>query len=208
MSDRSDPLVPILGSAVSIVVVASIVFVFYPRLARFWDDEDRPVVTAPIDGAASVPVWIARADGVVLVLTPCGDTRDTKVLGRALQGGPYHYLTLGIYHFDGKDSYRLEVPVGGLSSPEGGAAAVPAAALVRPDAPAALRPILAGLGAVTGLDVGPGHRGKILLAVASDPSRRTAFVSGDLRLERREVTRQTLAGWQRRPTLKEIETWW
>jgi hypothetical protein len=80
----------------------------------------------------------------------------------------------------------------------------PAAFVLRPDAGEALLTVLRGLGAVARLEVAKGRSGQALLVTEGDPRRRTAFVSGDLRFERRELQRRVLASWQNRPDWEEF----
>ncbi len=208
MNQRSDPLVPILGTAVSLVVIASVFFVFYPRLRAHWADEDNPVVSNTQDPDGVVAVWLARADGVALVVSEHGDAGEAAVLSSGMRAGPHRFLMLTIYNFERETPFTYEVPSTGLSSPEGGAPAMAAATLLRPDAPAALAPILAALGPSPRVTVAPGHLGQILLVVPDNPAQRTAFVNGTQRFERRELTRRSLASWRSGPTLKEFEGWW
>jgi len=202
MSERKDPLLPLLATAVSLVLAASI-FHFYPRVSR-WIGSDVPAVVgereAP-DGA--VPVWVCRSvEGVALLLSGNGEEEG---LAEAFEDGPYRLLTLHVYNFAREEPFELDLPAAGLVSPEGGEPALPAAQLLRADLPARLRPIVLALGAVPSLRVPKGHAGKALLALRGDPSKRTAFVSGPLTFERRELERTTLARFEQRPDPKQFE---
>jgi hypothetical protein len=203
MRTRSDPLVPLLATAVSLVLAGAVGLVLYPRFARWLGPGEGAVhATAPSPGDP-VPVWICRrVPGVALLLR--GGVEEA-VLAEALEGGPYQLLTLHVYNFNREEPFELVLPQGGFASPEGGEPAWPVARLVRADAPARLRPVLLGLGAVDSLRVPRGHRAQALLAVRDEPARRTAFVSGELMFERKELERQELARWQQRPDLKRFE---
>jgi len=196
-------LLPFLATAVFTVVVGAIAIVFWPRVAAWVDANGAVVVQAPPSPTETVPVWVCRtADGVALILEP-GDANEERLNG-ALEGGPYHYLRLTVYNFDRPTSFVLDLPSAGLASPEGGPNARPAAALVPAGTEEHLRVVLRGLGAVERLAVERGRAGQALLVVPKDPSRRTAFVHGDLRFERREVQRIALAAWRRKPDLEQL----
>lgn len=202
MAERKDPILPLLATAVSLVLVAS-VFHFYPRVSQWLGPEVESVTGEHERGDVAVPVWVCRGvDGVGLLLS--GDVHDEGIDG-AFAGGPYRFLTLQVYNFARDEPYELILPPKGLVSPDGGEPALPAAALVKPDAPAALRPVLLALGAVPSLRVPKGHAGKALLAVRGDPARRTAFVSGALTFERKELQRRALARFEQRPDRKQFE---
>jgi hypothetical protein len=195
MRERSDPLVPLLGLAVALVVVGAFGAVFYPRLVRWLGPHRASVVGQPPSPTATVPVWISRTeDGVALVIEADWDPGTAPALDRALEGGPHRYLRLSVYNFAHE----------GFASPEGGDPARPAAFLLRPDAAEHLRAVLRGLGAVRHLEVAKGCSGHALLVTAADPRRRTAFVSGKLRFERRELQRRVLAAWQNKPDWEEF----
>jgi hypothetical protein len=205
MRERSDPLVPLLGLAVTIVVVGAFGVVFYPRIARWLGPHEESVVGEPPSPTATVPVWISRtSDGVALVLEADWDGGTARALDRALEGGPYRYLRLSVYNFAREAGYLLELPRAGFVSPEGGEPVRPAAFVLRADAGEHLRAVLRGLGAVARLEVAKGRSGHALLVTQEDPRRRTAFVSGDLRFERRELQRRVLASWQNRPDWEEF----
>jgi hypothetical protein len=202
---RSDPLIPILGSAVSLVVLGAILLVFYPRVSAWFEkDEGAVVLSLPAPGEV-VPLWTCSPrPGVALLiemLDIAGEAAD-PALDSMLAGGPYLYLRLSAYHFEGDEPYRIDVPGAGFDSPEGGARLLPAAACLRPDLDAAARSVLAGLGAVGSLDLESGRQGQILLVATGDVSTRTAFLSGSLKFERRAVTRYALAAWHEEPRLQ------
>ena len=205
MNKRSDPLIPILGSAVSLVVLGTILIVFYPRVRAWFEDGDNAVVLSlpPLD--EEVPLWTCSPrPGVALLIEPldlAGPATD-PALDDMLGGGPYHYLRLSVYHFEGDDPYRVDVPERGFDSPEGGPRLVPASARLGRGLDAAARTVLTGLGAVSSLVLDPGRQGQILLVVDADVAGRTGFVSGTLRFERRAVTRYALAAWHERPQLE------
>jgi hypothetical protein len=204
MRQRSDPFLPLLGSAVSIVVIAAIAVVFYPAAKRWFGADDVAVIGHPLSPSARVPVWIARADdGVALVLEATRDPDANRLLAPAFRGGPYRLLTLTVYNFD-RETLVLDVPAEGLASPGGGPNALPAAAVVDPDAPKSLLAIVQGMGLATHLEIARGRRALVLLVLAADPSDRTAFVTGDWILERRELERQVLAMWRQRPDWKRL----
>jgi hypothetical protein len=202
MPERKDPMLPLLATAVSLVLVAS-VFHFYPRISQWLGPGVESVSSEHEAGDAAVPVWVCRGvDGVGLLLSGDGHHEG---LGDAFVGGPYRLLTLHVYNFAREEPFDLTLPEKGFLSPEGGEPALPAAALVKGDAPAALRPVLLALGAVPSLRVPKGHAGKALLAVRGDPGRRTAFVSGPLTFERKELERKTLARFEQSPDRKQFE---
>ncbi len=202
MRERKDPLLPLLAMAVSLVLAAA-VFHFYPRFSR-WLGSDAPAVVGQVQSPDdAVPVWVCRGvEGVGLLLR---GSKDDEGLGDAFEGGPYRFLTLHVYNFARDEPFDLKLPEGGFVSPEGGDPALPAALLVKQDAPLRLRPVLLGLGAVRSLRVPKGHSGKALLAVRGDPGARTAFVSGALTFERRELERRALAQFEQRPDRKQFE---
>jgi hypothetical protein len=202
MPERKDPMLPLLASAVSLVLVAS-VFHFYPRISRWLGPEVDAVANAHEEADAAVPVWVCRGvDGVGLLLAGDGQHEG---LGDAFEGGPYRLLTLHVWNFARDEPFELALPETGFVSPEGGEPALPAAALVKADVPATLKPILLASGAVPSVRVPKGHAGKALLAVKGDPARRTAFVSGGLMFERKELARQALARFELRPDRKKFE---
>jgi len=206
MRSRSDPLLPVLASCVALVVLGAAGAIFYPRIARLLDPPRPAILGHPPDPSASVPIWVGRgADGVALILEVMDNAETAPELDRALKAGRHHYLVLRIYNFAGPPKFIFELPASGLSSPEGGAPALPVATLLRKDVPRGLRPILAGLGAVRGLEVVKGRMGQLLLAVVGDPSRRTAFVSGKLRLDRKELAAGDLASWRAMPDWKRFK---
>ncbi len=205
MSERADPLVPLLGLAVAFVVVGAFGVVFYPRVVRWLGPHVESVVGEPPSPTATVPVWISRTqNGVALVIEADWDPGTAPALDRGLQGGPYRYLRLSVYNFAHEGPYGLKLPPQGFASPEGGEPARPAAAVLRADAPEHLRAVLRALGAVERLEVAKGCSGHALLVTTADPRRRTAFVSGELRFERRELPRRVLASWQRTPDWEEF----
>jgi hypothetical protein len=202
MHERKDPLLPLLATAVSLVLVAS-VFHFYPRISR-WIGSDVASVSGDVEPAeAPVPVWVCRGvDGVGLLLS---GSPDEQRIGADLEGGPYRLLTLHVYNFARAEPFELTLPEAGLASPEGGDNALPAARFVRAGTPERLRPLLLGLGAVRSLSVPEGRSGQALLVLKGDPSKRTAFVSGSLTFERKELKRRVLARFEERPDRKQFE---
>jgi hypothetical protein len=202
MRQRADPLVPILGSAVALLFVFTVGFIFYPRVAHWIQVRASPALERNGDRERSVPVWLCRSEqGVALILQPAPDVDAARGLDAALAPGGRHHLVLSVYNFARPDAYSFD-PKGGLDAEGGAARARPVAGLVRPDAPEHLRAVLRGLGAVEAVTVEPGHCGKLLLAVEGDPSATAAFVGGTLRFERREVRRRTLAKWESSPHLE------
>jgi hypothetical protein len=202
MPERKDPMLPLLATAVSLVLVAS-AFHFYPRVTQ-WLGPGLDAVSGEQEAPdAPVPVWVCRdVAGVGLLLA--GDA-PREGLGEAFEGGPFSLLTLHVYNFAREEPFDLTLPEKGFLSPEGGEPALPAVSLVKRETPAALKPILLALGAVPSLRVPKGHAGKALLAIRGDPARRTAFVSGPLTFERRELERRTLARFEQRPDKKQFE---
>lgn len=206
MTKRTDPLVPILASSVAFVVVGATVLVFYPRVRDLIGPEMDSVVGVRTSEQIGVPVWLCRSeDGVALLIEPCFDEEAAKVVGAALKGGPYHFLRLGIYNFGRESPYLFRIPEAGLSSPGGGKPACATAALLRPEAPAHLRTVLAGLGSVQSIEVGKGNSAQALLAVEDAPGNRTAFVSGGLRFERKVIQRIRLESWRIHPRYQEFK---
>jgi hypothetical protein len=204
---RSDPLIPILGTAVTLVCLGAVLLVFYPRISSMMADRQGGVVRpVPADDAV-LPLWVCRTEeGVALLIEPAalsGETTDAALDG-LLGGGPYHYLKLSVYNFGRAEAYRLELPAAGFDSPEGGPRLVPTGVLVPEATDLAARRVLHGLGAVRLLEVPPHASGQALLAVTQDVSKRTGFVSGTLRFERREITRLALAQWHDSPALKDF----
>lgn len=203
MRKRQDPLVPILGSAVAVVVLGAIVLVFVPRISRWFGPDEAFVTGETLSPASRVPVWVCRGvEGVALLLESRFDAAAEKALDAAFDGGAHHYLTLTVYNFARSEPFVLTPPVEGMPSPEGGPPAVPAFLRLRADLPAHLAAVVLGLGAAPGLRVERGHMGHLLLALDADPEERGAFACGALIFERRVVARRFLAAWQRRPDLK------
>jgi len=208
MSNRSDPMVPILGSAVTLLVLGASLFVFYPAYRQWRAGDSGAVVGHPPSPTESLPVWICRSEpGVALLIEGlAGDpTKGAASRLAALQGGPYHYLRLSVFNFDGRDPLAITLPEAGFGSPEGGPPALPALPLLRAETSAKDLAVLRGLGAVGSLEVPRGRRGQALLVMRADPSSRTAFVSGGLTFTRHTVTRQTLAAWHAEPGMKAFE---
>lgn len=206
MRQRTDPLVPVLAAAVSALVVGSVALVFYPRLRDLIGPEAESVVGAVPDPEGPVPVWVCHAEpGVALMIEPVLDDPTAVELGRALRDGPWHFLRLTVHNFTGPATYSLNLPSAGYVSPEGGTPARPARALLRDDADPQAALVLRALGLAPSLRVEVGHQGQALLVIGDDPAGRTAFVSGTLRFERREVARRDLAAWLQKPDLASFE---
>ena len=206
MTKRTDPLVPILASSVAFVVVGAIVLVFYPRVRDLIGPEKDSVVGVRASEQVGIPVWLCQSEeGVAMMIEPCLDEDAARVLGAALEGGPYHFLRLGIYNFDRETPFVFRIPEAGLSSPEGGSPACATAALLRSEVPAYLRTVLDGLGAVQSIEVGKGSSAQALLAVKESPGKRTAFVSGHLRFERRLIQRLRLESWRVHPAYQDFK---
>ncbi len=201
MERRNDPLVPILGSLVAIAVLASLVFLV-PGITQWFRSTPDAVAGESLSPTKPIEIWLGQDgdDGITLVLEPLTDQKAARRLDTAMRDGPYHYLSLTVYNFARDEPYMLDVNKG-LASPDGGARLETAAKLRRADAPPHLRAVLDGLGGGKAqLTVRRGEQGQLLLVVREAPTNRTAFVSGHLRLERREVTRRTLAVWRAHPT--------
>ena len=206
MTKRTDPLVPILASSVAFVVVGAIVLVFYPRVRDLIGPDKDSVVGVRASAQVGIPIWLCQSEeGVALMIEPCLDAEAARVLGGALEGGPYHFLRLGIYNFDRETPFLFRIPEAGLSSPAGGRPACATANLLRSDVPAHLRTVLDGLGAVQSIEVGKGSSAQALLALAEEPGNRTAFVSGRLRFERRLIQRLTLESWRTHPAYQDFK---
>jgi len=194
----------LLGVAVVALCVVTGAFVFYPRLSRWLGPSRVSVVGEPPSPTEVVPVWLSRGpDGVALLIEPLDGDTDPGL--QEAFGPGRHFLLLHVYNFAHAGRYVLELPAAGFASPEGGAPARPAAAVLPADLPAPFRPVVTGLGAVGRLEVEKGHAGQALLVIEADPARRTAFVSGDLRFERREVQLGTLASWRQAPDWAHFE---
>ena len=204
MRERSDPLVPILGSAVFVVVILAI-GLFYPRVAK-WFGPDQPSVTVRGDEPEErVPVWICRSiDGVAILLEQRFDERESRALDRALIGGPHHYLRMTVMNFSRAEPFIVQIGSDGLVSPGGGLPLRSAHEFIRQDALQHLRLVVEGQGAVPRIEVAEGHQGQLLLVTPAAVAERGSFAYGKLLFERRELVRRTLASWQRRPTLKEF----
>ncbi len=208
MSNRSDPMVPILGSAVTLLVIGASLFVFYPAYRQWQARDSGAVVGHPPSPAEPLPVWVCRSEpGVAMLLEAlaAGDPAGAAYPLPALEGGPYHLLRLSVFNFDGRDPLAVALPEEGFASPEGGPPALPAVSRLRPDASPKDLAVLRGLGAVEALEVPRGRRAQALLVIRGDPAARTAFVSGALSFTRRTVARQTLAAWYAEPALKTFE---
>ena len=202
MRKRSDPLVPILGSLVALVVIGAIGLIFYPRIKRWLGPEKASIGGSFLAPDAAVPVWVCRSvEGVALLLETHAPDEG---LDDALSGGPYRYLRLSVYNF-GRDE-TLGVPLGELRSPEKGPAAVPAADRLRNDLEKHQRTVLRGMGAVRSLSVRKGHRGQALFVLpdAGQDAPSGGFALGAWMFERKELERVTLAKWRARPTLKQF----
>jgi len=203
MRNRADPFFPILATAVSIVVLGSVVLVFYPKLSGVLDGHGEAVERPPAP-TANVHVWACRSvDGAALLLKPYALDDEGLDTTLDLEGVTLHYLLLSVFNFSSPDPVRIDLSQASLLSPEGGTALVPVAKFLRADPPATLQPVLRALGALEKrIDVAPGRSGQLLLAVTDDPSDRTAFVSGQYSFERVEISRQRLAAWLERPDWK------
>jgi len=211
---RSDPLIPILASAVTLVCLGAVLLVFHPRLRAILDEGRDGVVrsVAPSDG--KVPLWICRSeDGVALLLEPIDlsaamtDARSAGMSDRALDtmlaSGEHQYLRLSVYNFGRDEDYTLALPTSGFDSPEGGARLVPCASLFPKSITPVSQKLMVGLGAVSSLTVPRGQHARALLAASGkNLSNRTAFQSGSLSFERREVARIVLAAWHQEPALR------
>jgi hypothetical protein len=212
MQQRSDPLIPILGSAVSLVVIGAILLVFVPRVSDWFEERSDSVVKALPDPDRAIPLWTCESQpGVAMLIEPLTLTGDGKdaVLDRMLVGGPYRYYRLRVYNFEGKEPVRVDLASGdaatsGFDSPEGGVRLVPAAGSISPAADLRARTVLAGLGATSTLAVPPGESGQILLIASADLSARTGFSRGTLQFQRKEKARSAIASWHEQPTLKQF----
>ena len=193
----------------TLVCLGAVLLVFLPRV-RAIVAADRGAVTRTLPPAeGKIPTWICRSqEGVALLVEPIelsGVTTD-KALDSIFKGGKHRYLRLSVYNFGRDDDFTLKLPADGFDSPEGGARLVPCASLIPDDISAAHRVTVLGLGAVSMLRVAPGHHARALLAAADeDLSQRTAFVTGGLTFERREVPRIVLAKWHQAPALRAFE---
>ena len=207
MRERSDPLVPVLGSAVAVVGLGAAAFIFYPKIARLLEYRRASVIGKPPSPTARIPVWVGHTpDGVALMLEVRRDEGRDRILDEALEGGPYRYLTLTVYNFGRDETFRLRLPGGGLGSAEGGPRARAAAFLLKENVPAHLKAVLRGYGSAEGLEVARGRQGKLLLVIEGDPARRTSFfVNEAIGLERKELERRVLASWQQKPDWEEFK---
>ena len=61
------------------------------------------------------------------------------------------------------------------------------------------------MGAVSSLEVPKGRAAQALLAIEDPPANRTAFVSGELRFERKLIPRGRLEAWRSRPDYQEFK---
>ena len=217
MRRLSDPLVPMLGVAVTVVVTGAVLFVFVPRIS-VWFEPSGPAPGVPeVERPdAPMPVWVSRSlEGCALLLEPLpggmdpfarrdGEEASSDGLQEVLEGGPYHLLLLTVCNFEGPDVLHLELPGDGLKGARG-ATLKPVSAVLRPDIPAALRPILAGLGASAVADVPRGSSARMLLVAKQDPTGGESFAGGGLLFERREVQLVTLTGWRESPDWKAFQ---
>jgi len=201
MSQRSDPLVTVLGSAVALVVLGAVGLVFYPRISRWFGPERTSVSGIRPQPGARVPVWVCRSvSGVALLLEA---SQNGAGLDEAVTGGPFSYLRLSVYNFGRGSPFPLDLS-GKFVAPDGGPVPGAVAARLRPDLSAERLTILRGIGAVDRLLVPEGHLGVALLAIDGDLAKRRSFAFGDLMFERRELKRQALAEWRRHPDLKQF----
>lgn len=207
MQQRSDPLVPILGSAVALVVLGAVLVVFAPRVSEWLEERVDTVVSPLPDATQPIPLWTCDAEpGVAMLIEPLtltGDGTDRE-LDKMLSGGPYRYYRLRVYNFEGKAAVQLDLESSGFDSPEGGARLLPASAKMLASVDARSRTILLGLGATTTLAIPPGESGQMLLVAAADVSARTSFTRGTLNFQRKEKARRDLAAWHAQPSLKQF----
>ena len=210
-----------LGVAVTVVVTGAVLFVFVPRIS-VWFEPSGPASGVPaVERAdAPMPVWVSRSlEGCALLLEPlpggmdpfpwyrarlAGEEASGDRLQQVLAGGPYHLLLLTVCNFEGPDVLHLELPGDGLKGAQG-ATLKPVSAVLRPDVPAALQPILAGLGARAVADVPRGSTARMLLVAKQDPADGESFAGGGLLFERREVQLVTLTGWRESPDWKAFQ---
>ncbi|MFQ5844300.1 MAG: hypothetical protein ACE5JG_04850 [Planctomycetota bacterium] len=154
MRRLSDPVVPLLGAAVSAVVVGAFLFVFLPRISRWLQGTpSRPSIPSVRPPDAPVGVWVSRSHpGCALLLEPLppgleagnGHPRRDALQG-VLRDGPYHLLLLTVCNFEGPEVLTVRLPPGGLAG-AGGLRVVPVAQRLRPDVPPVLRVVLRALG--------------------------------------------------------------
>lgn len=197
---------PLLGSAVTLLVIGAILFVFYPAFEQWRARDSIAVVGHPPAPGETVPVWVCReVEGVALILEAGPEPSTMEALAGALEGGPYQFLRLSVLNFAQEAPYTLALPDAGLASPEGGPTALPAHALVKEAASPRQRLILRGLGALERIEVAKGKSGHLLLVVGGELSGRTAFVSGNLSFTRRVIERGTLAAWRASPDLRQFK---
>lgn len=200
---RADPVVPLLASAVVAVVLGSILFVFYPQVSRLLASREGAVTGGHAPADTKVPLWVCRTvEGTAIFLEPFPSSRDERLLQESLLREPRFFLLLSVYNFAGPEVVTIDMPAGGFTTPEGGTAATPAAALLRSNLPRQVLSVLHGLGAVSRLEVARGRTGQALLVAFNDPRFVSSFVSGTLVFERREVSLGALASWRRLPDMK------
>ena len=214
MQQRSDPLVPILGAAVSLVVVGAVLLVFVPKVSSWFAEDNGGVVVPVPDRAEAIPFWASTSvPGVGMVIEPLtltGDGTDAR-LDSLLTGGPHRYYRLRIYNFEQDEPVRIDLGASGdaardgFDSPEGGPRLLPAT-LARPaKITATTEAVLTGLGCVTEVEVPKGQIAQVLLIASKDVSARTAFSRGEWTFTRREMLRAELAAWHQEPTLKRLK---
>jgi hypothetical protein len=198
--------VPVLGSAVAVVVIGAIGLVFYPRISRWFGPDRESVSAVAASPTAKVPVWVCRSVEGVALLLDCGPQENARErLDGALTREGLFLIRLEVFNFAREAPFVLTLKGAGLASPEGGPRARPASSALRAGLSDPERAILRGMGAVDSLEVAKGHRGQALLVLATDPALRTSFATGELIFERREVERRTLAAWRQEPDLKEFQ---
>ena len=202
MSQRSDPLVPILGAAVALVVLGAVGLVFYPRISRWFGPEKTSVSGARPLPNGRVAVWVCRSVPGVALLLEAG--QNGAGLDQAVLGGPFSYLRLSVYNFGRTEPFLLDLS-GKFSAPDGGLVPAALATRLRPDLPAEQLTILHGIGAVDRVRVPEGHLGIALLVIGGDPAEGRSFALDELMFERRELKRQALAEWRRHPDLKQFQ---
>ena len=205
MQERSDPLFPLLATMVSVVVLSVVVLVFLPRILRPGDGDP---LDQPPGPSATVPVWACRTVTGAALLLQAHVPAQTEFTA-AFKDGTYQFVLLTVHNFKGPDPLTVDLS-NGLSSPEGGQPLYTADQYLKLPIAPRWKALFGALGTGSKLVVQKGRSGQLLLALAADAAtdaieKRTEFTTGDLKFEKREISRSRLAAWLDRPDWSEFE---
>lgn len=201
--NRGDPFVPILASAVAAVVLGSIVFVFYPRVADWIASQGEGVRGGHVSRETKIPVWICRSEeGVALMLESYPELSSQGALRGPSGSTPREFLLLSVYNFAGPEVFSIDFERQPFRAVDGLVPAEPASDLLVESAPANLKAVLRGLGALPRLDVPRGRTGQALFVLYGSASRHASYAVANLQFDRKQVAAGRLAGWRRKPDWK------